>query len=168
MAVEFEKLSVSDEDGRFDLDAVVLVEASPAQVYAVITDFDRLDRLSGSILSARRLPDSESGGIRVASHMKVCVGPFCRHASQVQEVTLESRERILASAIPERSDFEMHESEWEISPDPAGTRLHYRMSLDPKFWVPPLIGAPLIKRAMRQHGEEVAANLERLAKEEPG
>ena len=167
-AVEFEKLEVTEDGGRFDMDTVVLIEAQPAQVRSVIVDFDRLDRLSESIRSARRLPRPEHDDIQVATHMKVCVGPFCRYASQVQQVVMDGPDRIIASAIAERSDFEVNESVWEISADPVGTRLHYRMRLDPKFWVPPLIGTALIKRSMRKHGEEMAANLERLAQEEDG
>lgn len=162
-SAEFLRLDVAEDDGLYRLEAEMSIEASPGSVHAVITDFDGLHRLSESIRSSRRLPGTAEAGIEVATYMKVCLGPLCRYASQVQRVTLEGDDRIVAEAIPERSDFELHLSTWELAPRAGGTQLRYSMQLMPRFWVPPLIGPPLVKRAMRKQGEEMATNLERLA-----
>ena len=39
--------------------------------------------------------------------------------------------------------------------------------MEPDFWMPPLIGPPLVKRALRQGGARAAARVENLARAAP-
>ena len=67
--------------------------------------------------------------------------------------------------IPERSDTRYSRAQWRLQAEGGGTLLRYELEMEPDFWVPPLIGPPIVKRALRQGGERAAARIERLARE---
>ena len=46
-----------------------------------------------------------------------------------------------------------------------GTLLRWQLSLEPGFWVPPLIGPPLLERSLKAEGRRSAAGVEKLARE---
>ena len=72
---------------------------------------------------------------------------------------------ITTSVIAERSDMPFARSEWVLTPENGGTRIEYRLAMEPGFWVPPVIGPMVIRRKLRSSGLRAAENLERLARE---
>ena len=65
------------------------------------------------------------------------------------------------------SNLSSGRTDWWLEAEGEGTLLHYRMSLTPDFWVPPLIGPLVIRIALKRAGSRAVFRLEGLALERP-
>jgi hypothetical protein len=72
---------------------------------------------------------------------------------------------IRATTNPEKSDFEVSNEVWVFEPEGAGTRITYRLEMDPKFWIPPLIGPYVLKKKMREDGIRALDRIEAIARD---
>ena len=69
-----------------------------------------------------------------------------------------------AVANPQVSDFELFEEHWEFAEESDGTRVLYKLVMEPDFWVPPAIGPYLIKRKLKNDGGEALNRIEDIAR----
>jgi hypothetical protein len=159
-AAEFLETEVTHTDGRYRLRFEVRLAAEPAQVRRRLTDYDHLDRLSRVIVASRRLPDGADGAARVHQAMRACVLFLCRTVQRVLEVETADNGDILTRTDPGASDFEHGEETWQILAEDNGTRLRYRASQTPRFFIPPFIGPWLLKSRLRDELDTVAQRLE--------
>lgn len=161
-AAEFIETEVTHADGRYRLRFEVRLDADPGQVRRRLTDYDHLDRLSDLIVASRRLPDGAGGAVRVHQRLRACVLFLCRSVQRVLEVETSDNGDILTRTDPSASDFEHGEETWQIRAEGRGARLHYRASLTPGFFIPPLIGPWLLKSRLREELETITHRLETL------
>jgi hypothetical protein len=86
---------------------------------------------------------------------------FCRRLERVEVV--ERRGGVIGAHMdPAGSDFRSGRSRWRVTAIPTGSRIHYRSRWVPDFWLPPGIGAWLIKRQMARQLAELVRRLEAL------
>ncbi|MDE2234312.1 MAG: SRPBCC family protein [Gammaproteobacteria bacterium] len=164
-AVHFNSLHVRYHDGRYQVSADVYLEAPLPQVYQVLTDFNHLNRIGGVIRQSHLLQqlDAHTYIVFVKSHG--CVLFFCHSIRQTQRVVELTSQDLIAEAIPGKSDVTMGSSSWHLDTQKGGTRLHWQVTVQPDFWIPPLIGPPLVESALGEQGRKMAAGLEKLARE---
>jgi hypothetical protein len=87
----------------------------------------------------------------------------------VEDIRENGSDMVVATVNPARSDFSSGRSEWKILPAGAGqTRIVLRRTLEPSFWVPPLIGPWVIKNKMVQELSVMLERLEQYANAETG
>ena len=67
--------------------------------------------------------------------------------------------------LPERSDFKYAMSEWSIEPEAGGTKVTYRMEMEPDFWLPPFVGPWFLKRTLLHGAPAAIDQIERLAQQ---
>jgi len=161
-AAGIERTVVSHAKGRYTVEAVATLAVPPKAAIAALTDFAHLDRLTPSIRVSRRLRETSEGTL-VYTESRACAGWFCRELRKTELVTVRGAE-VYAVAIPEQSNVKRSVSRWRFVPDGAGTRLEMRTEVDPAFFVPPLIGPPLVKSAMKREAEAFARGLEQAAR----
>ena len=77
-ALEIERLDVSYASGRYRVDAVAQVDASPRAVFAVLTDYEHLDQLDPKVLGSRVLERPEPNVAVVWTRVRACVAFVCR------------------------------------------------------------------------------------------
>lgn len=159
----FRGLTVSREQEAFEVRFEAVVAAPPERVFAVLTDFDRLQRLNPAIVESRRLAPTAGNGVRVRTVLEGCVAFFCRRMRRVEAVRSSDQRLIRTRILPEESDFRSGRSRWELAAITGGTRVRYRARLVPDFWVPPVIGPWAIKRTLRSGFRTLVQRLERLA-----
>lgn len=164
MALEIERIELDADRGVYRLDAASVIDAPPHFVYAILVDFDNFYRLTDGIVETRRLPPGLMGYERAYTRVETCVLFFCRRIEKVDLVSATPNEALLTTAIPEESDFRIYVASWRLTPGPAEdqTRVAYAATMDPDFWVPPLIGPWAIERKLRQTAEQMAREIERL------
>ncbi|NIR61327.1 MAG: hypothetical protein GWO02_18425 [Gammaproteobacteria bacterium] len=161
-------LEITHEHGEYRVDFVVRVQAPARSVYRVLTDYDRLERLSTVITAATLEASSGPHRHRVSSVLEACVAWVCRTMTQVQAVTERPPRSVDAEILPGPSDFERGHSRWRILElDGGSTRLVYHATVVPDFWVPPVIGPWLIERTFRRELVDAARRLEELAAPSP-
>lgn len=166
-AAEIRSLELSREEGWFRIESDVYLEAPPAGVYRVLSDYDEFERLSSVFVDSRMLEPIEDGTGVVFFHMRGCVLFFCRDVELVERIDVEPESRILVTIIPERSGMRRGWASWDIAADGEGTLVRYAAEVEPRFWIPPVIGPLVIRAALNSRGLRAARRLEALAAGRP-
>ncbi|HEX6997566.1 MAG TPA: SRPBCC family protein [Gammaproteobacteria bacterium] len=160
-------LDVDKHRGRYELVANAFLAASPQSIYEVLTDYEdnAFQRISSVYKESDYLEPAQDGTPIVYTRMEGCLMFYCVSMRRVER--LESREPyfIRTVTLPERSDFTHSVSEWILEPVNGGTRMTYRLEMEPDFWVPPVIGPWYLKRTLSSGGTRAVNRIERLARQ---
>jgi len=156
-----------DRDGRrYTLVSTTHFNASPNQVFSVLIDYDRLAEISKSIKESRYLDPTDDGKTLVFTRIGACVFFYCKNIEKIEYLEYSRPSYIETTAIPERSDVRYSRSEWTLAADErGGTQVVYRLELEPGFWVPPVIGPMVIRRALIADGADAVQKIEAMAKD---
>ncbi len=155
------KTEVSEKDGHYKVDFEVVIDAPIQKVRQIMTDYARLSRLSDTITESRVLA-AETNKQRVGLTFRACVLFFCRTMKRVEDVETLADGDIVATAVPQLSDFHYSVEHWRIAGEHARTRIKYHAELSPSFYVPPLLGPWLMKSKIRNELETTAKKIEAL------
>jgi hypothetical protein len=158
-------LEITRDSARYELTADVLMDASPEAIFQVLTDYDRFDRISSIYKESSYLEPAEDGTPLVYTRVEGCLLFFCMNMRRVERLETRWPQWIRTTALPERSDFHFSQSEWVLVPEGDGTRVSYRLEMEPDFRVPPVIGPWVLKRRLLSGGARAVERIERLAQE---
>ena len=164
-AVDFYSLTVSRDGDSYSMSADAHVAAPPAAVYAVLTDYDHLTRISSAVLKSRVVQHLDGGATLVYTDSRACALFFCKHITELQRYTRLGAQDLVAEVVPEQSNLKSGRTVWHLEAEGEGTRLHWEMNAVPDFWVPPFIGPTLVQRGLRTEGRRGVAGVEKLARE---
>lgn len=160
LAGEILASSVNRDGDRYTLSLTARIDAPIDTVYRSITDFDNLAAINPAIEESQLLAMPDVDTRRVRSVIMVCILVFCKRVTQVQDVRLVDGSAIEAVILPEDSDFRSGFSRWQLTPGGASTELLFTNAFEPDFWIPPVIGAWLIKRKLMREVAETAIYIE--------
>lgn len=164
-AATIRTVQIERQDGRYVLESETFLQAPPNAVFRVLTDYDQFARIS-SVFEESRFAGSDADGTPlVYTRVEGCVWFFCKTMERVERLEFEAPDFIATTALPARSDFRYSRSEWLLSPDGDGTRVLYRLEMEPDFWIPPVLGPMIIKRKLVQGGEDAVTRIELLAQQ---
>lgn len=149
-------------DGDHFLIQLRMQIAAPSdEVYRQLSNYNRLNALSPTIISSRIL-ESANGRQRIEVISKGCVLFFCRKVTQIQTATELGQGYLRLIDDPTGSDFQSGRTLWHIAPAPGGgTRVTLSADLQPDFWVPPVIGTAIFKHKLLKESTTVINNLEK-------
>lgn len=164
-AAQFHALEISRDGDIYRLSADVYLDAPLPQVYRVLTDYNHLTRISRVIRRSRLLERPDAHTALVYMESRACVLFFCHTIKEIQKVTESPPGTLTAAAIPELSNVKHDESDWHLQAEGRGTRMQWTLTIEPEFWIPPLIGPALVKSQLRAEGEFSARGIEKLARE---
>jgi ribosome-associated toxin RatA of RatAB toxin-antitoxin module len=146
----------------FDVTASGTVKASPAVVWKILTDYERMPEF---------VPDLERTKILSRAGNKATVEQFgrarflffSREIHLVVQVVEEPASAIDISLVT--GDMKVYRCRWEITPVPetGGTRINYNGKMVPKFYVPGMLGSNIVRRDIERM---MGAVLERLDRPE--
>jgi carbon monoxide dehydrogenase subunit G len=156
-------VSVQKEGERYTMASRTYFEAPPEAVFRVLSDYDRFERISSIFEDVRFIAPATDGTPRAYTLVKGCVLFFCKTIERIEELHFTPHSRIVAEVEPEHSDFAYGRTEWRFIPSGSGTEVHYRMDMEPGFWVPPVIGPYIMKRSFRSDAVEALERIEALA-----
>ena len=165
VAAEIEQLSVEQRGERYGVRVQARLDAPAAAVWARLTHYPSYPRISPAIDDCKRVGAAAAGGDLVLTRARACVIGFCKEVRQLQRVQELGFGELLAEIQPAGSDFRYGRAHWRLTSFADATEMRFEAELEPKFWVPPLLGPWLIRRALEQEARASAANLERLALE---
>lgn len=164
-AADFHSLEVSRDAGRYRVQADLYLAAPPDAVYAVLTDYAHLTRISPSIRVSRLVKQLDPDTALVYTDSRICALFLCRHIQGMQKFSRTPPGDLAAVVLPEQSNLKMGESHWHLEAEGKGTRMRMELTLEPSFWVPPLIGSALVAHSLKTEGRRSADGVERLARE---
>lgn len=163
LAGHVERAAVTRSGNMYFLNLVVMVNVDHDAAYAMITDDDHLSQLTGVIISSSRL---SSGPTQYRRRIvtRPCILFFCVTAVAVEDVRPSAGQAFTTSLVPSLSDFSAGGAFWSVSQAGTGrSRVDVDARLQPKFWIPPLIGPWLIRRKLVQIGRQITTHMELAA-----
>lgn len=165
-AATIDGLDVMRKQGLYSLEADAHIDATPESIYAVLTDYadNRFGRISSAYKESRFLDPAADGTPMVFTRMEGCLLWHCMSLQRTER--LETREPffIRSVVVPEGSNFKSSMSEWVLERDGDGTKLTYKLEMEPDFFIPPIIGPWYLKRTLSQGGVRAVTRIERLAR----
>lgn len=156
---------VDYDAGRYELDADAFLAAPREAIFVVLTDYDRFGRISSTYKEYGFMDPMPDGTPVIFTRMEGCVLVFCRSLTRVELLESEAPGFIRTVALPDKSDFHHSVSEFRLNSEAGGTRVLYHLEMEPKFWVPPLIGPWILQRKLARGGADAIQRIERLAQE---
>ena len=153
---------VIHDSGVYTLSLDAWISAPVPKVHHALTDYTHLERVNPAVKESEIIHSSSSVHHRVRTLIEACIAFFCKRLMQVWDVEQQSDHVIVATIVPELSNFRSGNANWVLRKESSGTRLRFTTQLEPSFWVPPLIGPWLIRYKLHKEALESVNNLERL------
>ena len=162
-AYDLHNAEVTEKKGIFQIQVSAEFDLPAGYVRQVLTDYTHIYRLSSSIIESHVLDSAANGDIRIRSRLLACASVFCREVERVDTVrTLETGD-LQAVIIPELSEFRSGKATWTITGMGDKTRLVYAATLEPDFFIPPVVGIPAIKSSLKNEFINTFGRIERIA-----
>ena len=164
-AASIDSLDISKSRGRYELQADAQLAASPESIYAVLTDYEdnAFQRISSVYKESDYLEPAADGTPIVYTLMEGCLLWYCMTMKRVEKLETRKPNYIKSYTLPEQSNFKYATSEWVLEPHEGGTKMTYRLEMEPDFFVPPVIGPWYLKRTLSSGGVRAVSRIERLA-----
>lgn len=171
-AVSIESLTVTKTDDRYRVTLQARLDASADRAFAVLTRYEALPDISKAVKLVRLEPDAPADMQRLYTRMRACFSFFCRTLEQVQDMRSSASPNggsLSATVLPDKSDLRYGQADWTIDRCATAnqTCLSFVAEVEPKFWIPPVIGPWAMERKLREEALETTQGIERLAKAAP-
>jgi carbon monoxide dehydrogenase subunit G len=152
-------LDVHRAGNEVEVAASAMLDAGPRVVWATLVDYDRLPQFIPDLLASRTL--SRAGDDAVVEQSGLAgLGPFKFHIDLT--LAIEEVPMTAISAHATGGDFSHFMAVYRLHALPDGrTELDYRAMIAPKGGIPPLIGVPVMRLAIRKQFEALLAEIER-------
>jgi len=141
------------------------VNAPLERVHGVLTDYDHLNAINPKIVASQILEHPAENVTRVRYEIRHCIWFYCLDFVNVEDVTALEDGGIIATVIPDQSDFDNGYTVWSLTTSPRGTLIGYESSMAPRFWVFPILGPIIIENTLREQIGVSADRIQDLVKE---
>ena len=162
-SADLRNVVVEKNDDRYKLRSEAHINADRESVYRVLTDYEQFRKFSSAFVEARNVEPDDKGRPRFYTRMEGCVLLYCKSYIRAGYLVLTPETDIVAIVDPELSNFRYSRERWQLIEDSAGTLLIYSFEMEPDFWIPPVVGPFVVKRALRNGGADVVDRIEALA-----
>jgi len=152
----------SDGDSFFELSATGFARATRREAWNVLTDYDHLADFVPDLVSSRMISRHEQEIIveQVSkphlAFLSVKIGVVVR----ITEYPFSLIDVELASG-----DMKHYAVQWQLEPFAqhgiSGTRIRFSGTIEPDFFVPPLVGKAVMQANIKKMVESVATEIER-------
>lgn len=163
---EIERSQTRYVNRRYQCELSIKLDAPLEKVEAILRDYERYPSLDTRILQARVLERPTADVALLETTLRACFGPFCRNVTRVERVE-ESMHALAATADPARSDVRFGETHTQLSvAEHGGTRVQYRTSITPSFWIPSIVGRRWMLNTLEEATGDLFMNVEIRARKD--
>jgi hypothetical protein len=162
VALEVERAEARYADQRYSFEMVATLDAPIDRIDAVLKDYAGYPALDPRILESRVLERPAANEVLLFTSLRACFGPVCRSVKRVERVQ-ERVHELHASTLPERSDVGYGETFTQLSNAGQRTRVIYRTTVSPDFWIPRFVGRRLMLNTLRDATLNMFGNIEQRA-----
>jgi carbon monoxide dehydrogenase subunit G len=166
VAGTIERLETTHDSGRYTVAFEVVLDAPRDKVWRIMTDYERLPRVSKIITESRVLKQEDAHRHRVGVTLEACIMIFCKTVKRVVDIVAKPQTEIVVTEDPASTHFRSAVERWQVAAEGPATRLNYSAEVVPNFFIPPLIGPPVVKYFLRREIRLTALEVEALAKHE--
>lgn len=164
-ASEVRESTIHFEGRTYHYRFAVDIDAPLEAVRAVVTDYDNLQRINNDVMQSLVLERYDERRLKRRMWINHCLLVFCFDLYFVENVDLLDDGRIRTTIIPAESNFRSGQSVWRLEAlGDSLTRISVEANQTPDFWIPPVIGPLVFKRAFFNEVRETGRNIEREAK----
>ncbi len=164
LAADIQSVDFNKKEDRYIAKINVRLAAPHVEAFAVMQDFKNLHKINPAVQEATVL-ELMPGTTRLHTRVKLCILLICKEIKQVQDMRTFGFGEMNASVHPEVSDLAYGYAYWRFSDCAGETCLLFRAEIDPKFWVPPVIGDWAIKQVLRQEALQTSEGIERAVRD---
>ncbi len=161
-----ERLETAHDDGRYTVIFEVVLDAPRDKVWRIMTDYEGLPRVSKIITESRVLKQEDANRHRIGVTLKACILFFCKTIKRVVDIEAKPPTEITVTEDPANRHIRYAVERWQVQAEDNRTRLHYTAEVEPNFFIPPLIGPPVVKYFLRREIQLTAIEVEALARHE--
>ncbi len=151
-------VSVSKRDGVFHVQAQSTVASDRETAWRVLTDYEGYPAFVPN-LALSRVVSREPRRVQQRGEFGILF--FSREVYATFEIQEWPRTRILFRAL--EGNVKILETEVNLEDEGQSQVIRYRSTIKPDFWVPPLIGTPIIRSSIFRKLQAVAEEVERRA-----
>jgi hypothetical protein len=162
-ALDIERSHAVYTNKHYQYELVAILDAPVDRVQAVLRDYEDYKDLDPRILEARVIARPAAYVAILETTVRACFGPFCRNVKRVERVE-ESPLGLSAKADPDRSEVKFGETRVMLSVTEGRTRVSYRTSIVPDFWIPPFPGRRWMLRTLEESTTNLFRGVEKRAR----
>lgn len=155
------KVDVERVDTVVQVQASAVLEADTETVWNTLVGYEQLPEFIPDMRSSRTLHRAGRQAV-VEQNGRAGLGPFKMDFTLTLAVREEPMQAVFARAVS--GDFSRFESSYRLHPQEDGrTRLEYTSLIEPKNGIPPLVGVPVMRYAIKRQFNALLTEIERLA-----
>jgi hypothetical protein len=158
------EIKITENDGVYQINIMAWIDAPARFVRDVLTDFIHIYRLNPSIIESDVLTRHDDGAVSVRTRILGCVAYLCEELERVEKVSLLPSGDLLAEIVPELSHFNSGQTLWRIKSLGEQSVVSYTASVEPKVFIPPLVGNFMVEKSITKEMQTSLANLEKIAR----
>lgn len=151
-------VTVVRDGGVFEIEARSHIAADREMAWAVLTDYDGYAQFVPGMTSSKRVGEHP---LRIKQHGEFGILFLIKHIYSTLDVHEDPPSTIRFHAI--EGNLRRLETRVNIVQDGDATVLIYRSTIEPDFWVPPLVGSSILRAGIRRKLISVSAEIERRA-----
>ena len=145
----------------FEIDARSHIAADREIAWAVLTNYDGYADFVPGMTSSQRVGEHP---LRIEQHGEFGILFLIKHIYSTLDVREDPPSAIRFHAV--EGNLRRLETQVNIVQDGDAIVLIYRSTIEPDFWVPPLIGSSILRAGIRRKLISVSAEIERRAAQE--
>lgn len=167
LASDVKQASIRFIGNTYQYEFTVEVSASEEAVRAVVTDYDNLQRINNNVVSSEILERYDERRLKRRMLVNHCLLVFCFDLLFVEDIEHFDDGKITTTVLPAESNLKRGYSIWRIaSISDEVTRISVDAEQEPAFWIPPVIGPIIFRRAFMKEVRETARNIEHEANDD--
>ena len=153
-----DEVAVDYRAGTYFASLSLRVAATPAVALEVLTDFEHMAAFMPNLTSSRLV--SRSANVYwVVQHGKADFGPFSFPFESERRIELMADGRILAQALS--GSTKSMRSELRYQAAGGGTRIDYKLEVEPDRWLPSVLGVNLMRHELAEQFSALAREMVR-------
>ena len=168
----------------YHLTANFIVETSAEKVVAALTDYENITKLHPAIIESEILENNTGGNntagnnagsnqastskaeihkVKIRTVVKDCALFFCKKITRVENITQRAFDSIDAEVVPFLSDLRSGQTSWKFVRVGNHTEVSYQATMQPKFWIPPVIRSRTVTKKFAKRIAEIVQRLQTIA-----
>jgi ribosome-associated toxin RatA of RatAB toxin-antitoxin module len=160
LELQVDRIDSGDGGKMYRIASSGTVAATPAAVWRILTDYNRMADYVPDMKSAR-VVSRDGDKVIIEQHGAAKFLFFSRDIHLVVQVHEQAPNKLDVSLID--GDMKVYRCTWELTPVAAtgGTRVLYNATIEPKFYVPGMVGASLVRKDVAKMMAAVLLRLDR-------
>lgn len=134
-------------NGVYHIEGNIKLDVAAHYVRDALLDVAHIYRLNPSIIESEVIESKRSDEAWVRTRVLCCIPAFCREVERVDAISTLPSGEVQSKVIPAFSDFSSGKSSWKItSLDNSRTHLYLQANIEPKFYIPAIVGVQVVKK----------------------